>query len=74
MGNERSGSQPHETYTHHLLAQYVGDRRVVRVIPNIIKSTLEAQCIIGQRELSNGSIGTLEVELVAHPLRQSPRS
>jgi hypothetical protein len=51
------------------LTQHVGDSRVVRGVPNIIKSTLEARCIIGQRELSNRRVGTLEVELVAHPLR-----
>lgn len=51
------------------LAQHVRNSRVVRGVPNIIKGTLEARCIIGQGKLSDRRIGTLEVELVAHPFR-----
>ena len=51
------------------LTQHIGDSRVVRGVPNIIKSTLKARYIIGQRELSNRRVRALEVELMPHPSR-----
>ena len=51
------------------LTQHIGDSRVVCGVPDIIKSTLEAWCIIGQWKLSNRRVGALEVELVPHPSR-----
>lgn len=51
------------------LTQDIRDSRVVRGVPNIIKSTLEAWCIIGQRKFSDRRVGALEVELVPHPSR-----
>jgi hypothetical protein len=69
LGWEMSVREPNHTRDILVihLTQHIGDSRVVRGVPNIIKSTLEARCIIGQRKLSNRRVGALEVELVPIP-------
>ena len=71
LGWEMSVREPNHTRDIFIihLTQHVGGSRVVRGVPNIVKSTMEAWCIIGQWEFSDRRVGALEVELVAHSFR-----